>query len=975
MKVSPKKPFQLVYSLFEHQYLGYLFESFVVEKNEDGTLTFRYQNISSLNAKEFDSGLDETDYELIKLMDSMQQDVVIHKFHNKKLAPSKYSSFFFSVYDKEKGDKTLQEAIGDYLETRRAKILSKLAGKHLYEMANDGTPTEKKIEVQDEKGSILFHFRRNEENTHYFPTLKHKGEKLEFKYKNGIIVCNTPAWLMVDGKLYTFKKEPDGKKIKPFLNKNFIAIPRKMEETYYRKFVAPLIESFDVYAKGFEIKVVRKEPHPKIFISDVASGEQELFFDDDKEGVHSKFDSLLFKLAFSYDKFELNGEENTDSSVKIEKEGEEYTFYKVCRDTRYEEGISNKLSELGLKLNKGKGVLEKTVAFSWLNEHREELEKEGFSIEQTSQDNRKYFIGKSTISIQIKENKDWFDIHAIVKFGDFEIPFVQLRKLILEGRKEFKLPNGEIAIIPSAWLVQYSDLFHFLEEREGNQTLQKYHIALIQELETGNLAKVTLGRKLEKLRNFTEIEDHKMPENFKGELRPYQKAGYNWLKFLNQYNFGGCLADDMGLGKTVQTLAMLLDQKEQHGQTTSLLIMPTSLLYNWEMEAKKFTPSLKVFSYTGTNRDKKIDYFKHFDIILTSYGIARIDTEILEKFYFNYVILDESQVIKNPSSNIAQSVRQLKSSKRLILTGTPLENSTMDLWSQMNFVNPGLLGTQAFFKKEFQLPIEKKKDVDRNTRLHSIIKPFMLRRNKSNVAKDLPPKVEHIKYCEMSEEQEQKYEETKSYYRNQILANMDGKGRGKSQLVLLQGLTMLRQIANHPKMIDANYEGRSGKMRDILYMVENSVEGHQILIFSQFVKHLTIIRKELDDRKIKYAYLDGSVKDRQKQVEKFQKDDNIRIFLISLKAGGVGLNLTAADYVFILDPWWNPAIEAQAIDRAHRIGQDKPVFTYKFITRNSVEEKILALQETKKQLASDLITTEESFVKSLSSDDIVSLLE
>ena len=287
----------------------------------------------------------------------------------------------------------------------------------------------------------------------------------------------------------------------------------------------------------------------------------------------------------------------------------------------------------------------------------------------------------------------------------------------------------------------------------------------------------------------------------------------------------------------------------------------------------------------------------------------------------------------------------------------------------------GLLGSQVFFKKEFQLPIEKKKDADRNARLHSIIKPFILRRNKSHVAKDLPPKVEHIKYCEMSEEQEQKYEETKSYYRNQILSNIDGKGRGKSQLVLLQGLTMLRQIANHPKMVDKEYEGRSGKMRDILYMVENSVEGHQILIFSQFVKHLTIIRKELEDRKIKYAYLDGSVKDRQKQVEKFQKDDKIRIFLISLKAGGVGLNLTAADYVFILDPWWNPAIEAQAIDRAHRIGQDKPVFTYKFITRNSVEEKILALQQTKKQLASDLITTEESFVKSLSSDDIVSLLE
>ena len=975
MKVSPKNPFQIVYALFEHQYLGYLFESFVVEKNSEGGLSLRFQNISAQNAAEFDEGLDQTDYELIELMDSMQQEVVIQKFYNKKLAPSQYAKFFFSVYDKEKGNVALQEAIDSYLEVRRSQILSKMAGKQLYAMANDGNPVGTKLEVQKEKATILFHFRRNEDNTHYFPTIKHAGQKLDFQYQGAIIVCNQPAWLMLHDKLFTFEKEPDGKKLKPFLNKKFIAIPRSIEENYYQKFVTQLVAGFDVYAKGFNIEVIKPTPQPILAISDVASGTQQSLFGDEQKEGGTKYDSLLFKLIFSYEKYELNGATGTESSVKMEKTDDSYTFYKVCRDTSFEQNMHDQLATSGLHLTKGKAVMEKSQAFSWLNQHRSTLEEAGFTIKQSSQSNRKYFIGQSSINIQIAENKDWFDIHAIVKFGDFEIPFLKLRKLILANKKEFQLPNGEIAVIPSAWFTQYSDLFHFMDEQSGTHILKKHHLALVKELETGNLAKVSLDKKLEKLRDFTKIEDCQLPTNFKGELRPYQKAGYNWLKFLNAYNFGGCLADDMGLGKTVQTLALLQDQKEAGEGRTNLLIMPTSLLYNWEMEAKKFTPKLKVFSYTGTNRNKKIDFFKHFDVILTSYGIARIDIDILEKFYFHYTILDESQVIKNPSSNIAQAVRRLKSSKRLILTGTPLENSTMDLWSQMNFINPGLLGAQSFFKKEFQLPIEKHQDVDRNARLHTIIKPFILRRNKTHVAHDLPPKVENVKYCEMTQEQQEKYEEVKSYYRNKILSSIEGSGMGKSQLMLLQGLTMLRQIANHPKMVEESFTGRSGKLRDVMYMLETGVEeNHKILIFSQFVKHLQIVKKELDELKIRYAYLDGSVKDRQKQVERFQKNEKISVFLISLKAGGVGLNLTAADYVFILDPWWNPAIEAQAVDRAHRIGQNKTVFTYKFITRGSVEEKILALQQSKKQLASDLITTEESFVKKLSQEDIESLL-
>ncbi|WBA43882.1 SNF2-related protein [Hymenobacter canadensis] len=428
---------------------------------------------------------------------------------------------------------------------------------------------------------------------------------------------------------------------------------------------------------------------------------------------------------------------------------------------------------------------------------------------------------------------------------------------------------------------------------------------------------------------------------------------------------------------TVQTLALLLHRKEsgEAGGAASLLAMPTSLVYNWLSEAQKFTPALRLLIYTGTYRDKNVEQFANYDVVLTSYGIVRLDADLLKTYKFDYVILDESQAIKNPSSTTSHAVRGLHSRHRLILTGTPVENSTMDLWSQMSFINPGLLGTQTFFRKEFLKPIEKGKDEGRTRKLHALIKPFILRRHKAQVAKELPEKIENLSYCPMTEEQQHCYEETKSYYRNKILQNIEEHGTASTQFMLLQGLTKLRQIANHPRMADEEYAHESGKLREIVRMIKSVVsEGHKVLVFSQFVKHLDIVRASLDERDIEYAYLDGNTRDRHKVVTRFQETEELRVFLISLKAGGVGLNLTAADYVFILDPWWNPAVEAQAIDRAHRIGQQRTVFTYKFITQNTVEEKILALQHKKIQLVTDLITTDEAIIKSLTKEDIEELL-
>lgn len=981
MNVSPAQPFQISYSLFQHEYLGYLFESFVVELNGKGQLTLKHQNISSKNASEFASGLDEVDFQLVQWIDGLQQEVIVKKFYNKKIS---VPDFFLKVYDPKKGDELLQEVIENYVESVKARILEVMGDKMLFIMGNDGNPVWQRIERMPEKASVLFHFMRNADNTHYFPTIKYLHQKLEFQYRDALIICNEPAWMIVASKLYNFEKNVDGNKLKPFLNKKFIVIPRKMEDTYYKKFVAPLVASFDVYAKGFDIRSESYQPVPVLTFSEwnvtqsalklVASEEEA----EEEEAPDSTEGKILFDLTFQYGNYSFQPGYAAASSVSVEKTGDSYVFHKVRRFLEQEKRKIETVEETGLEIRNGRITMEKDTAFSWLYRHGDLLRQEGFVLQQNATDQRRYFLGEPFINVEITENRDWFDIFAKVRFGEHEIPFIRLRNLILQNKYEFTLPNGEIAIIPEIWRRQYSELFAFAESTDGESTLtlKKYHVALVQDLQLGNLATVTINHKLEKLREFDTIDDFPLPEGFAGQLRPYQKAGYNWMQFLNKYKFGGCLADDMGLGKTVQALALLQSQKEAGNTQASLLVMPTSLVYNWEMEAHKFTPGLRIFVYTGTHRDKNVEQFKDYDVILTSYGIIRIDVDLLKTYYFQYIILDESQAIKNPTSNVAKAVVQLNARHRLILTGTPLENSTMDLWSQMNFVNPGLLGSERFFRNEFLLPIEKKNDGQKMQRLYAMIKPFILRRHKSQVATELPEKVEHIQYCKMTLAQEEAYEEAKSYFRNKILEQLEDQSMPKSQLILLQGLTKLRQIANHPQMVDPDYEGGSGKLEDVLHRLETAVsENHKILVFSQFVKHLAILRKCLADMGLRYTYLDGSTRDRKTQVELFQQNDEIQVFLISLKAGGLGLNLTAADYVFILDPWWNPAIEAQAIDRAHRIGQEQRVFTYKFITKNSVEEKILALQRSKKRLADELITIEDSFVKSLSKADIISLLE
>ena len=964
LRVDNSKPCKIVYSICKHDFLGYLIEPHIVQLNPDGGLSLTYQRLFSTTALEFSAILDDTDYKLIKLLEETEQGHIIKRFHKKPIRPLEYFSTIFN--------EKLYETFRPKIEKRLLEAFRLLGDKELYVMSKEGWPVERKIMIAAEPASVLFHFRRGVTETRYFPTIKFQGLRIEFMFKDAQIICNQPALLLLDDVLYYFEEEVEGKKLQPFLNKRFISIPKSSEKTYFEKFVAPLIEKHAVYAEGFEIRTEKFEATPVLKVLYIAGGASQL------------------QLYFRYGDYIFPAGSDRRVSVRTEKKGNDYIFHRIRRSLSWEKNKLNILQELGLKSsgslflhlntpNSADTQSENSTfsAINWINEHHEELQAKGFTFEQ-SEGEKRFVIGRSKIDLEIRENNDWFDIHAVVHFGPYQIPFIDLKNHILNKIREFRLPSGEIAVIPEQWFSQYGNLLQFTEGSK-HLKLKKHHIGLVNDFSNSELAIVSMDRKLQKLADFEEIEDVDVPKAFNGTLRPYQKAGYNWFHFLRKYNFGGCLADDMGLGKTVQTLALLQKIKEENQETgiheTSLIIMPTSLIYNWFNEAKKFAPKLKIHSHTGTFRNKEAELFASYDVVITTYGITRVDVELLKTFYFNYIILDESQNIKNPASKSFKAVKTLKSKHKLILSGTPVENTVNDLWTQMSFINPGLLGNQHFFYTEFVIPIEKKKDEEKAAKLQSLIKPFVLRRTKSQVATELPPKTENLFYCQMSEDQKEYYEKIKSEYRNELLLNLEGGSFKRSSIQVLQGLTKLRQIANHPRMIDEGYEGDSGKFENVIHTLENVLSrGHKVLVFSQFVKHLDIYRRYFNAENIPFAYLDGATAKRGEVVKEFQANKDIKLFLISIKAGGVGLNLTEADYVFILDPWWNPAVEQQAIDRTHRIGQSKNVFIYKFITKDTVEEKILALQNRKRKVAESLITTEESFVKSLTPKDIQDIL-
>ncbi|WP_312994625.1 DEAD/DEAH box helicase [Chryseobacterium flavum] len=466
-----------------------------------------------------------------------------------------------------------------------------------------------------------------------------------------------------------------------------------------------------------------------------------------------------------------------------------------------------------------------------------------------------------------------------------------------------------------------------------------------------------------------------VPSDLKAELRDYQHEGLNWLNFLDSFNFGGCLADDMGLGKTLQIIAFILSQREKRGHTTNLVVVPTSLLFNWQDEIRKFAPSIKVLQHHGSDRSKTTAHMVDYDVVITSYGILLSDIQFLKTFYFNYIFLDESQTIKNPDSERYKAARLLQSRNRIVLTGTPIENNTFDLYSQLSFACPGLLGSKSYFKDIYAIPIDKFEYSKRAGELQQKIKPFILRRTKKQVAKELPEKTETVIYCEMNAEQRRIYDAYEKELREFIAAN-DEDELNKNSMHVLTGLTRLRQICNSPVLLKEGYSGEhSVKIEILMEQITGKSQDHKILVFSQFVGMLDLLKSELEKREIPFEYLTGQTRDRGEKVNNFQNNENIRVFLISLKAGGIGLNLTQADYIYLIDPWWNPAVENQAIDRSYRIGQTKNVIAVRMICSNTVEEKILTLQKRKKHLAQQLLKADGSNFQGFSKQELMNILD
>jgi SNF2 family DNA or RNA helicase len=587
---------------------------------------------------------------------------------------------------------------------------------------------------------------------------------------------------------------------------------------------------------------------------------------------------------------------------------------------------------------------------------------------------------KISIDIKVLSGINWFNTIIEAKYGPKKASLKALHKAIRNKSKFVQLDDGTLGILPAEWIAKFESYFN-AGEVVSDDTIHtpKINFTAIEELYDAEVlaqeVKQDLRSYREQFANFETITPVDLPADLQGTLRPYQHQGLNWLNFLDDFNFGGCLADDMGLGKSIQVLAFILSQRKKVSHNTNLIVVPTSLIFNWQQEIQKFAPSIRLHTLYGADRVKEIHDFDQYEIILTSYGNMLSDVRFLKDYHFNYVILDESQNIKNPSSQRYKAVRLLKSRNKLVVTGTPIENNTFDLYGQLSFACPGLLGGKQYFKDIYSTPIDQFKSNIRAAELQKKIKPFILRRTKEQVAGDLPEKTEMVLHCEMGAEQKRIYDAYEKEFREYISA-INNEELKKSPMNVLKGLTKLRQICDSPVLLSGDrLPGKeSAKIDTLIEQIESKSPEHKILVFSQFTGMLELISKELLDRKISFVQLTGKTRNREAVVQSFQQDHSCRVFLISLKAGGTGLNLTEADYIYLVDPWWNPAVENQAIDRAHRIGQNKRVVAVRLICPGTVEEKIMQIQETKKDLVHDLVKTDTNILKALSRQDLLDLL-
>jgi len=955
------KKFVLV--LDKHRLWGYIFHPYLLVK-EPGRKYFRLsESLFSYQSDETLKSLKEEERELIRII-SEYSDRAIFKLFSK----DKSVKDFLENINPEKFEKLIRP----YIERRLRKcfilardwevpcFLNITASKIIH-------PVDQ-IKLEDNAAKPVFIFNRGTDGSTYRLKIESAGKPVDLFQNQTDILCNSPCIIRSGHKLMLID-DIDGSKLRPFFTKEFVKIPQNSEIKYFSGFVLNTVNRHKVEGTGFSI--IEQEPEKKAHLSLEAS----------ITGYY------VLILSFYYSGNRVSPDDDSEYYTKFLNEDGIFSFLKYRRDSQWELKCKELLTDIGFssndninffiqneKPNSANGIC---TMVETINRNYNFLVESGFTIETRNLDST-YNLKPVDIQIVNSMVDDWFDLHAIIEIDKWQIPFTRFRHNILNNIREFVLPDGTVAILPAEWFTKYRSIFEFGNDEEDHIKIHKQHFTFLTDIN-----ETSAPEELETLKKLlipSGLQLIPRPAGLKCEMRQYQYEGLSWLHWLQSSGLGGLLADDMGLGKTVQALALLQDNLErlppvkdqvslpvmptlfdmQIRKFTSLVIVPASLVYNWRNEISKFLPDMKVYCHKGVHRATTISQFSYYDIVISSYHTIRQDIDLFSAFDFHYIILDESQSVKNPGSQIYKCVTKLRSDFRLALSGTPVENSLTDLWAQINFINPGMLGSLSYFRNKFVLPIEKQNDPEKKAELIKLTGPFILRRTKEMVAGDLPDITEQTIYCDMTEEQARIYEEEKSSIRNAIMDSVGREGLQKSTFVVLQGLMKLRQISNHPVIADEEYSGESGKFDTVMNDIEIVVkEGHKILVFSSFVAHLKLFSAALEKNGTDFSMLTGATINREKVVKGFQNDAAKKVFLISLKAGGVGLNLTAADYVFILDPWWNPASELQALSRAHRIGQNKNVFVYRYISTGTLEEKITDLQKRKSELAESFINSSD----------------
>lgn len=902
--------------------------------------------------------LSDSDKELLTLLRKLQESE-INKYISRN---SPFSGIWENIIHQEEDDlpDETKELMAEYLLPKLRKIFADTSKNPLVfilpEKKQFKTNNLELLQLQSEEARPHFTVRKN---SHYSIQCRVKAGGIE--YDLGDNEGSSPLFFMYNHQAWLWKNNDVIHLIDKFLPSGKMTIPVEEWNKTLAAFILPLAKEHKIdFDKSLVHEIRDGNPEIKLFLLE-------------------KGEYLVFQPSFSYKGYETK---SRDREEVVIPQGDKVVI--VHRNREKEREFIQKLQNLHSSFVynedsatlalKGSDVLKNNWFFLFVDAMKD-MKTPVFGFEALK--NFRFNTAKPQTKIFISSNTDWFDAKIDIVFGDQQVTVAEVKRALANKQQFVQLNDGTLGILPEEWLKKYSLLFRVGEGKANSLKLSRYHLSVVDELyETRDEEElvVQLESKYQNLREFNKIKEIEPPYTLKMILRPYQVAGYQWLNYLTDIKWGGILADDMGLGKTVQALSFLEYYKKETGNLKALVVCPTTLIYNWENEIKKFTPKLTYRIHHGATRTRGKEELTDHDVTITTYGTLRSDIKLLMSVEFDYVIMDESQAIKNPSSKVTKAACLLNAKNRLCMSGTPLQNNTFDIFAQMNFLNPGMLGTMEFFRQEFAIPIDKFGEQDRKEHLKKILYPFILRRTKEQVAKDLPEKQEMILFCEMEDEQRNIYDAYRNDFRNQILGTIETQGIQKSQLTILQGLMKLRQICDSPAILNEQekFDNHSIKLDELAREITENIGDHKALIFSQFLGMLALIRAKLDELGVKYEYFDGSTSapDRQTAIDSFQNNDEVRVFLISLKAGGVGLNLTAADYVYIVDPWWNPAVEQQAIDRTHRIGQNKNIFAYRMICKDTIEDKILQLQEKKRALAKDIISDDTSFVKTLTKEDV-----